>query len=94
MKSKDQLAKNYLVFNVFNSFGIIDFIWFGFVSFMFILDIHFSRKKLVLISLNAVIKIYSKIWELCMHPDYEHFLYSINFQKMQIPAINQYSSWK
>ena len=56
-------------------------ICFGFAFFVFILDIYFSRKKLVLINLNAVIKIYSKMWESCMHPDYDHFVYSINFQK-------------
>ena len=27
-----------------------------------------------------------------MHPDYDHFLYPINFQKVQIPAKNQYFS--
>ena len=37
--------------------------------------IHSSCKKLVLINLNAVIKIYSKLWELCMHPDYDYFVY-------------------
>ena len=42
------------MFNVFNSFGIIDFICFGFVSFGFILDIYFSRKKLLLINLNVI----------------------------------------
>ena len=71
------------IFEIFNDFGIIDFICFGFLSFVFILDIHFSRKKLVLINLNAVIKICSKMWKLCIHLDYDHFVYSINFQKMQ-----------
>ena len=37
--------------------------------------IHFSFKKLVLINLNAVVKIYSKLWELRMHPDYDYFVY-------------------
>ena len=54
MKSEDQLAKNWFIFNIFNSFGIIDFICFGFVTFVFILDIYISRKKLVLINLNAI----------------------------------------
>ena len=29
-----------------------------------------------------------------MHPDYDHFVHSITFQKMQIPATNQYFSIK
>ena len=87
MKSEDQLAKNCFIFNVFNRFVIINFTCFGFVSFVFVLDIHFSRKKL-LISFMAVIKIYSKMWRLCMHPDYDYFVYSINFEKMQILATN------
>ena len=33
---------------------------------------------MTLITFYAVIKIYSKMWELCM---YDHFVYSINFQK-------------
>ena len=33
-------------------------------------------------------KIYLKMWELCMNPDYDHFVYSINFQKIQIPTTN------
>ena len=51
-------------------------------SFVFVLDIYFSHKKLLLINLNAekiccnfsYKKIYSKMWELCMHPDYDHFI--------------------
>ena len=82
------------MFSVFNSFSIIKFISFGFVSFVFIVDTQFFLEKLVLINLNAVTKIYSKMRELCMHPDYDHFLYSINFQKIQIPATNQFSSWE
>ena len=55
---------------------------FGFVSFVFILDIHFSHKKLVLITLNAIYpeKIccnfsYKKLfWNkgITMHPDHDH----------------------
>ena len=42
MKSEDQLAWNWLIFNVFNSFGFID----CFVLFpVFILDIYFSFFK-------------------------------------------------
>ena len=37
MKSEDQLAWNWLIFNVFNSFGFIDSV--------FILDIYFSFFK-------------------------------------------------
>ena len=29
-----------------------------------------------------------------MHLDYDHFIYPIDFQKMQIPATNQYLSWE
>ena len=25
-------------------------------------------------AINSVMKIYSKMWELCMHPDYHHFI--------------------
>ena len=25
-------------------------------------------------AINSVMKIYSKMWELCMHPDYCHFI--------------------
>ena len=39
MKSEDQLAQNWFMFNFFNSVG--------FVSFVFILGICFSRKKIV-----------------------------------------------
>ena len=60
MKSEDQLAKNWFIFNIFNSFGVIDFICFGFATFVFILDIYISRKKLVLINLNAIFS--EKIW--------------------------------
>ena len=60
---------------------------FGFVSFVFMLDIYFSLKKLVLTKTNAIFpekiccnfsyKIYSKVQELCMHLDYE-YLYILN----------------
>ena len=80
----------------------LHWVCFGFVSLVLILDICFSRKKLVLTNLNAifqgkfaitsVIKIYSQMWELCVHPDYEHFLYSINFQIRQITRSNQHFS--
>ena len=25
-------------------------------------------------AVTSVLKIYSKMWELCMHPDYDHFI--------------------
>ena len=55
---------------------------FGFVSFVFMLDIYFSLKKLVLTKTNAIFpekiccnfsyKIYSKVSEWCIHPDYDY----------------------
>ena len=60
MKSDYQVAENWFIFNIFNSFAIIDIICFGFVSFLFILDIYFSHKKLALINLNAIFP--EKIW--------------------------------
>ena len=46
--------------------------------------IHFSRKKIGTIQLKcSFIKIYFKMWKLSMHSNYDYFVYSINFQKMQ-----------
>ena len=47
---------------------------------------NFSCKKLVLINLNAVIKIYSKMWKLCMHVDHDYFVYSINFKRCKLQS--------
>ena len=49
--------------------------WYYFLCF--ILDIYFSRKKIGTnqrkFAVTSVIKIYSKMWELCMHRDYDHW---------------------
>ena len=65
MKLEDQLVRigSYLMFStVLVSLTLYVLFCFHCVYFG-----HFSRKKLVVINLNAVIKIYSKMRELCMH---------------------------
>ena len=72
MTSEDHLVLNWFIFNVFESFVITDFNFFGF-CFLCVYFGYFSPKKMVLINLNAVTKIDCKMWELCMHLDYDHF---------------------
>ena len=98
MKSENQLAYDWFIFNFFNSFGLIDLVVVG--CFLCVCFGHyFSRKKLVLINLmqffsrkftvTSVIKIYMKMLEFWVHLD---FAYSMNFQIRQILSTNQHFS--
>ena len=50
MKSENQLAKNWLIFNVFNSFGLIDFVAVG----CFTSDTLFFLKEIDTNQFNAI----------------------------------------
>ena len=84
---------SYLMFSTF----LASLIFFGFVSFVFILGINFSRKKMVPINLNAIFPA-----KICCNFSYKNLyenleivgasVYSINFQIRQIPATIQHFS--
>ena len=96
MKSENQLAYDWFIFNVFNSFGLIDLVVVG--CFLCVCFGHyFSRKKLVLINLMQfffcifTVTSVMKMLEFWVHLD---FVYSMNFQIRQIPSTNQHFFWE
>lgn len=79
MKSEEQMASNWFKLNVFNGFSLMDFVF----CFLYVFFVHiFLAKKIVLINLterefavNSVIRIYTKMCELLVHPAYDLALF-------------------
>ena len=90
---------SYLMFSM-----VLAWLTLNFFSFVFVLGIYFSRKKLGYINVNTILpeKICcnfshknSERWELCMHPDYDHFYIPLTSKKVKFqPKINIFSGNK
>ena len=81
MKSEDQQSLELVHISFFNSFGFIDFVLVLFPLWLFLTYIFLAKYWYystymqflkIEFAVNSVIKISAKMWELWVHPDYDH----------------------